>query len=676
MSTWSQVPTQPYMNGGGYPMMGQQGPQGYEQLRTDSHYMTDSAGASASSRFYDRAVPRHDVPEFPSAAGTTAMKQAKAGRAYQDYHPPSIDCSCLGYAGTWLFDHAARVMVWIGAAAVLYVAASAITAVVTTLGSQSFLIFSQIAFESWFPSFYVILVGLIVLILAAMLIVAFVFFVSYKETRPSVRAFYVSSATLGCIMLCMSGICYLYSRRARPYVIRASNLLCQDTKVWGCPARKAVKATGGRLLSEWDNNATVSPGLSVEGEEAVEVENVEEASWQRTLQGVARLLRGEAPATTAEIAQEDGWVQQAVFSFVRKVKGGGSGDVDSVFTGRRLNPSVASMAFVKSLDRTVDPSNNIPKGCETIWQICEPPPSFDPTTACICSGMWTYAPATTPPPLYQQPTVAPQPVAPQPVAPTEAVVPPAAGGRRLGDHRGFSAEAAAEPRALSGQPDLWAGSLGAYCNQWPFVRLNSLIDGEWCFVAAGQRCGKDQQSMFESSGNGYEILRSTAPCSGLVESRSALILEGLDSFGAPLQMCAILGSLLLVLAGCGAFLFARPSKETHYVGSDPRAPAMQSGPGGSQSPRNGMNYQQLEQAFQDAQAKAVNKLTKNTPEELKIMLYGFYKQATEGDVRGDRPSIFSQKDRTKYDAWVEHNGLSHEDAIAGYIKTVAILERT
>jgi acyl-CoA-binding protein len=42
-------------------------------------------------------------------------------------------------------------------------------------------------------------------------------------------------------------------------------------------------------------------------------------------------------------------------------------------------------------------------------------------------------------------------------------------------------------------------------------------------------------------------------------------------------------------------------------------------------------------------------------------------QATEGDVRGDRPSIIRLEARAKYDAWAKHKGMSKEEAMQGYI---------
>jgi acyl-CoA-binding protein len=56
-------------------------------------------------------------------------------------------------------------------------------------------------------------------------------------------------------------------------------------------------------------------------------------------------------------------------------------------------------------------------------------------------------------------------------------------------------------------------------------------------------------------------------------------------------------------------------------------------------------------------------------EEL-LTLYSLYKQATEGDIQGDRPGGFDFKAIAKYDAWAKLKGMSQEDAEASYIKFV------
>ncbi len=64
---------------------------------------------------------------------------------------------------------------------------------------------------------------------------------------------------------------------------------------------------------------------------------------------------------------------------------------------------------------------------------------------------------------------------------------------------------------------------------------------------------------------------------------------------------------------------------------------------------------------------------KPTNDEL-LQLYALYKQATEGDITGEKPIGFDFKALAKYNAWEELKGLSQEDAQAAYIKLVDILK--
>jgi acyl-CoA-binding protein len=52
-----------------------------------------------------------------------------------------------------------------------------------------------------------------------------------------------------------------------------------------------------------------------------------------------------------------------------------------------------------------------------------------------------------------------------------------------------------------------------------------------------------------------------------------------------------------------------------------------------------------------------------------------YKQATEGDVTGDRPGAFSFVDRAKYDAWAV-TGTDSTRAMESYVKLVERLKKT
>ena len=82
----------------------------------------------------------------------------------------------------------------------------------------------------------------------------------------------------------------------------------------------------------------------------------------------------------------------------------------------------------------------------------------------------------------------------------------------------------------------------------------------------------------------------------------------------------------------------------------------------------------LRKRFEAAAAAA--KQTKKRPDNATLLkLYSFYKQATEGDVSGDRPGRFDFVGGAKYDAWAKLKGMSADDAMTNYIKQVDRLNR-
>jgi diazepam-binding inhibitor (GABA receptor modulating acyl-CoA-binding protein) len=77
----------------------------------------------------------------------------------------------------------------------------------------------------------------------------------------------------------------------------------------------------------------------------------------------------------------------------------------------------------------------------------------------------------------------------------------------------------------------------------------------------------------------------------------------------------------------------------------------------------------------DAAAAAVKKATKDPGTDLKLRLYANFKQATEGDVQGDKPGFTDFVNRSKYDAWAKLKGTSADDAMKAYIKLVERVTR-
>ena len=76
----------------------------------------------------------------------------------------------------------------------------------------------------------------------------------------------------------------------------------------------------------------------------------------------------------------------------------------------------------------------------------------------------------------------------------------------------------------------------------------------------------------------------------------------------------------------------------------------------------------LQAEFEQALTRA--KSVGMQPPEVLLQLYGLYKQATEGDVSGERPGMFDFKGAAKFDAWAKHRGLSPEDAKRAYVELV------
>ena len=78
---------------------------------------------------------------------------------------------------------------------------------------------------------------------------------------------------------------------------------------------------------------------------------------------------------------------------------------------------------------------------------------------------------------------------------------------------------------------------------------------------------------------------------------------------------------------------------------------------------------ELQQQFESAVTRSKELTRRPTNEEL-LLLYALYKQATEGDVSGERPGGFDFKAIAKYDAWEELKGKSKELAMQDYIQLV------
>ena len=78
---------------------------------------------------------------------------------------------------------------------------------------------------------------------------------------------------------------------------------------------------------------------------------------------------------------------------------------------------------------------------------------------------------------------------------------------------------------------------------------------------------------------------------------------------------------------------------------------------------------ELQEKFNDAKDK-VKTLTSRPSNEALLNLYGLFKQATDGDVHGDKPGMFDFKGAAKYKAWEAVKGIPADEAMEKYIAVV------
>ncbi|HZQ61435.1 MAG TPA: acyl-CoA-binding protein [Casimicrobiaceae bacterium] len=77
----------------------------------------------------------------------------------------------------------------------------------------------------------------------------------------------------------------------------------------------------------------------------------------------------------------------------------------------------------------------------------------------------------------------------------------------------------------------------------------------------------------------------------------------------------------------------------------------------------------------EAAALAVKQARRRPDNATLLKLYSYYKQASDGDVKGDRPAGFDFVGAAKYDAWAKLKGMSRDEAMQAYIKQVERLNR-
>lgn len=83
---------------------------------------------------------------------------------------------------------------------------------------------------------------------------------------------------------------------------------------------------------------------------------------------------------------------------------------------------------------------------------------------------------------------------------------------------------------------------------------------------------------------------------------------------------------------------------------------------------------ELQAQFENAVSRS-KELPKRPSNEELLQMYGLFKQATDGDVSGERPGGFDFKAIAKYDAWAELKGKPKDEAKKEYISLVDRLQR-
>jgi len=73
-------------------------------------------------------------------------------------------------------------------------------------------------------------------------------------------------------------------------------------------------------------------------------------------------------------------------------------------------------------------------------------------------------------------------------------------------------------------------------------------------------------------------------------------------------------------------------------------------------------------------AVAASKDLSERPDNATLLkIYSLYKQSTEGDATGSRPSFTDMVARAKWDAWNAHKGKSNDQAMQDYIDLIESL---
>lgn len=77
----------------------------------------------------------------------------------------------------------------------------------------------------------------------------------------------------------------------------------------------------------------------------------------------------------------------------------------------------------------------------------------------------------------------------------------------------------------------------------------------------------------------------------------------------------------------------------------------------------------LEEQFEEA-SKRIHTISKRPSNEVLLTLYSLHKQASVGDVHGDKPGMFDFINLAKYNAWATKRGMTREVCMQQYVDLV------
>lgn len=77
----------------------------------------------------------------------------------------------------------------------------------------------------------------------------------------------------------------------------------------------------------------------------------------------------------------------------------------------------------------------------------------------------------------------------------------------------------------------------------------------------------------------------------------------------------------------------------------------------------------LEEQFEQA-SKDVHTLKERPGNDVLLNLYSLHKQASVGDVNGEKPGMFDFIAAAKYNAWATKKGLTRDEAMQQYVDLV------